>query len=616
MIENSLEKQLLKQELEEVKSNIERIISSYRHTWDIYTEILQNAADAILEQFGTLESGVVSLDVDTYSRTVIIKDNGVGLCENDISKILVNGKSLKRKRKSGKFGFMGFGFTFVSFQTNYLKIESVKDRVYSSRTYNNLFDFVFSSGPLPNSEEELNGKEGCFCDEDNWTKITLKFPAEFPEQTVEQSIFSAFEMAKNRETFITVLRTKTIIGILDKVFDNNSGMFLFSLVIDGEYIDITTGYLTTREIVSKILLSEQQFYSLEQYNPIVNATNLLPQSSQDQARRAVLLDSIIKDVEIGTRNKIKANFHISATSKSLINKFNETISIPDFDFEVQHGLWLSICGMPIGVCLDSFDHSNYLPFTVICDVQDDSIRRELDAGRKGISAYRMRQITDKALDLLREHDFIKYRRYVVAGDTRISNPLYEPKTELLKLKNEKKYYNIDLINKYLPPFEEQEVISLFIELLSKNVIKGYSLNVLSGYQVYDGLFSYELDFSQDCLYTQSNTLGITKAVFDSNGSSLKKDILVEFKINRNKLYSDLDKNKKDISHIDLLVCWDVDLNSRVDLQKSKGDILQDKDITTNVFYGVTHYLFGGGRQQPLPIIELKTVLKQSFSLDC
>lgn len=609
-IQNSLATQLLVQEMEEVKSNIERIISSYRHTWDIYTELLQNSADAILEKFDTLEKGIVSLEVNSTERSVIITDNGIGLCENDISKILVNGKSLKRSRKSGKFGFMGFGFTFVSFQTMYLKIESVKDNFYSSRTYNDLYKFVFSSGGLPNSEEEVNAILPKESNDENWTKITLCFPFDFPEPAVEQTLLSAFSMAKNLDTFTTVLRTKTIVGILDKVFDKDAKMFNFSLSIDGEKVHVPTGYLTTREIVKNILATEQQCYSLEQYKPIIDATQALPQSSQDQARKAVLLESMIKDVEIGSRNKIKANFYISATSKSHINTYNESIKVPDFDFEVQHGLWLSICGMPIGVCLDSFDHSNYLPFTVICDVQDDNIRRELDAGRKGISAYRMKQISDKALDILRDYDFIKYRRYVVGGgDSRISNPLYDPKSELLKLRSEKNYSHGQLVNCYLPPFEEQEVISLFVELLSRDIIKGYKINVLSGYQVYDGLFSYELKFSPEYIYSDVNNLGISKTVFDCNGGHLKKDILVEFKTTRNKLYSDLDKNKKDISHIDLLVCWDVELDSKIELQKNKGDILKIKDITTNVFYGVTHYLIGGSRQQPLPIIELKSVLK-------
>ena len=59
--------------------------------------------------------------------------------------------------------------------------------------------------------------------------------------------------------------------------------------------------------------------------------------------------------------------------------------------------------------------------------------------------------------------------------------------------------------------------------------------------------------------------------------------------------------------------WNVDFEKKEDLQKDKGDILTEKDITTNVFYGVTHQLFGGSRQQPLPIIELKKILQILFN---
>ncbi|MGB3759957.1 MAG: hypothetical protein WBA07_26885 [Rivularia sp. (in: cyanobacteria)] len=72
--------------------------------------------------------------------------------------------------------------------------------------------------------------------------------------------------------------------------------------------------------------------------------------------------------------------------------------------------------------------------------------------------------------------------------------------------------------------------------------------------------------------------------------------------------------KKDLSRIDILVCWDVEYDKRTDFISIKGDVLKEKDITTNVYYGVTHYLIGVGRQQPLPIIELKQILKEVIGL--
>ena len=70
---NVLKEELSKQEEEQIKSNINRIISSYRHVWDIYTELLQNSADAILEKHGNnFEKGTVKLEINTDLRQIII----------------------------------------------------------------------------------------------------------------------------------------------------------------------------------------------------------------------------------------------------------------------------------------------------------------------------------------------------------------------------------------------------------------------------------------------------------------------------------------------------------------------------------------------------------------
>lgn len=184
---NSLKAELSRLEEEQVRSNIERIISSYRHVWDIYTELLQNSADAILEQFGeeNIEHEFIKLEIDTSQHQISITDNGIGILEDEMSKILVTGKSLKRQKTKGKFGFMGYGFTFVAFQSEYLRIESIKDNKKATKTYKDLYKFVYSNEDIPNSEEENNGNnQGMNVDEENGTKITLKFPDNFPKELV------------------------------------------------------------------------------------------------------------------------------------------------------------------------------------------------------------------------------------------------------------------------------------------------------------------------------------------------------------------------------------------------------------------------------------------------
>lgn len=616
---NILKDELSKQELGQIRSNIERIISSYRHIWDVYTELLQNSADAIIEQFGeeNISQGKIDLQINPDDREIIIVDNGVGIEEAEISKILVTGKSLKRERNAGKFGFMGYGFTFVVFQSEYIKIESVTNGRKASRTYKKLYQFVYSDSDIPNSEEEEAGYQAQEVNQENGTTITIKFPQIFPDEVVEESLAATFRIAKSDESIKAVLRTQSIVGFLDRVFDDGD-CFEFNLKISGKIIPIKTGYLTTREVVQSVLKSESQFYDIPtEYEKFIELTEKLPANAKEQARKAIVLDEKIDHIEIGIRNPIHARIFISATSKSHISQFNENFRNEDgisSDFQLEHGLWLAICGMPIGVCLDPFQQSNYLPYTVIVDIKDMSIRKELDAGRKGISAYRMKQIADKILEVLKERNFIKYRRYIVGGgDSRISNPLYDPKQELgIKFK-QKKWFDSILTHKYFPPFEEQEVISIFVEMVSQKILRGYFLKVLSGYQVYDGLYEYHLEQNEEVEYSENNKLGVYRNIFNANGGSLKKDILLEFKKELNTIYKDIDTNKKDISHIDILVVWTVNFENKDKLQKDKGDILNEKDVTTNVFHGVTHQLFIGSRQQPLPIIELKRILEIMYN---
>jgi Histidine kinase-, DNA gyrase B-, and HSP90-like ATPase len=443
---NALREELSKLELEQAKSNIERIISSYRHIWDIYTELLQNSTDAVIDEFGdeNLSKGIIKLEINTQDRELVITDNGVGIQESDLSKILVTGKSLKRERDSGKFGFMGYGFTFVAFQTQYLKIESTHQGIRSSRTYKDLYKFVFDEGDIPNSEEEKLGSVSQETSESNGTKIELVFPGNFPDETVEQALLATFRVASKDETILAVLRTRTSVGLLDPIFKSGQS-FKFYLVIDSRNVNVEPHYLTIREIAKKVLLNETSFYSLSQYEILVSATETLPRITQEQARKTVLLDLVLDDLQIGERNPLNVRVLISATSKSLINQYNEGLQFDheNSDYAVEHGVWLAINGMPTSICLDPFDHSTYLPYTVIVDVKDKSLRKELDAGRKGISDYRRKQIAEKTLEILRQNKFITYRRYIIGGSgagSRISNPLYEPKRMLLdKLRDEKTY---------------------------------------------------------------------------------------------------------------------------------------------------------------------------------
>jgi hypothetical protein len=188
----------------------------------------------------------------------------------------------------------------------------------------------------------------------------------------------------------------------------------------------------------------------------------------------------------------------------------------------SNGIWLAINGLPTGVCLDQFEHGNYLPFTVVVDVLDNSFQKELDAGRKGITERRAWQIRELVKKLLKTEKFIDYRKYILGNSNRILDPLYDPKQALIDKFNRKSKSSMDLLSVYLPPSEEQEVISLFHFLIHNKLIKGYDEKVISSSEVYDALYDYFIIESDEVLYNNTNQLGIDKGIFNSYGTSIRK----------------------------------------------------------------------------------------------
>lgn len=600
-------------------SNIERIISSYRHTWDIYTELIQNSADAIIEEFGfdKIYLGTISLNINKDKREIVISDNGCGISEENLSNILVTGESLKRKGGTGKYGFMGFGLTFIAFQSSFIKIESTKEGVKSSRTYEDLYKFIYEGLTLNPSLEEGNDISPAPTNEKNGTIITIQFPKEFPETSNEANLKTTFDYSLNSRLFSTILRTRTAVGLLETIFSDLKN-FDFNLVLNDKKISINNSYLTTREVVNEILPNETRVYDIKEYtNGIVKISEHLPEQQQSGARQAVLVDHKIKDVEIGIINKLSANIYIAGTSKNNLNRFNEEV-LNEFDdifengYEFSNGIWLSINGLPTGVCLEVFEHGNYLPYTVIVDIRAKGFKKELDAGRKGITERRAKQIREKVKDLLKTESFIKYRKYLMGAKTRINSPLYNAKQSLIDKFNAKIYYKeLDLLNDHLPPVEEQGVITLFTALCIKEYIKGFKEKVVSSSAVYDGLYNYQLFENDTTLYSGTNYLGIDRSVFNMYDNPLKKDnIVVEFKKDLHNILDDINSNIKDLNQIDLLICWEINKKKIED----SGSLIQSKSITTNFYYGVTHY-FTTAQRQDLPVIELKTVIEKCYKIN-
>lgn len=632
---------------EERRSNIERIIKSYRYPWDVYAELIQNSVDAIFDAKKQLHldsprwKGKIEITVEPEKRRLVIEDNGIGIPPEKIGQVIVFGKSFKRAEQQSRHGFMGYGLTFVAFQSSFINLESSYIDVdthknqgkKSRRTYRNLYTYVFKKEELPDAEAKPAPQDTKF----HGTKIEIQFPNDreaFHDRQLD--IDTMLNYANNSNLFEYIMRTKTAIGNTDKLF-NNKPICDIDIIIhcNGNTLKIPFNFLGLTEVLKKVGINEDRCKSLSDFLKLLELTESEPKQEKDRRRRVQAIKYANETpTQVGERLPIECNYYIFATSKERINRFNrEILNLNNSDIEaLSNGIFLSLDGMPTSIRLDSWPESYFSQFTILVDAK--SIKTDLDAGRKGISDYRKKQLVQKAEEILKNKNFIRYRRYIAeASNASLPNSSSSNSRDSMKrdvrdqkirisfdLPQESQPYQhsqlpqeFQLPQQWLPPIEEQEVIALFMELIGNKSLQGYYLMKLSTYDRYDGLFEYRLPYSEySAKKNCDNPLNILEETFFGfkDEEIYYDDLIVEFKYKLDSIYDDIRDKRKDMRDINLLVCWEMDFNKI----KDQGDELTEIAQERRSLDGVTHELDSLDANRKIPVICLKTFLEKTKSL--
>ena len=604
------------------RSTIERIVTSYRHPWDIFAELIQNAIDAInaeAEQHRPGEFiGDLHIAIDSAQRQITITDNGDGIPSEKVGALIATSISLKRGT-ANRHGFMGFGLTFVAFQSCFLQIDTIRNGQRSIRTYEDLYRYVFGQplSPLPEALED--GAAPVAIEARNGTKITVRFPLDFPVEHKEYDLAQAFNVATNDKLFPVALRSKTAIGNVDKLFGRQpEAEVQVELQVDRKTLDpVPYQFYDYSEMLASLGYVEGQWKSLDEFEKLVEATANDTPEQQQKKRQEIALFSKEADQLLGERNPLSFDLYIFATSKSHFLTFNKNLNAPplpdpgaaddeESPWGLDSGVQLALSGMPTSIKLDSWTHPSLLPFTVLINAR--GITGELDAGRKGISTNRGRQLMALVMAKLSELKFRRYSQYVVGAQAPPPKPFEDERREYEKAYQASNKQLTAASAVHLPPREEQEVIALFFDLLGRGVLNGYQLKALSAYRTYDALMVYDVEPSNVTVYDRyRNPLGILSQTFDQvDGHLYRGDALVEFKLTLDELYADLRKvgHAKDTSDLDLLVCWSVDLK----VGQAFGDVVSEIVPSQRMLFGATHSILSPIRREPLQVMSLSDVI--------
>jgi hypothetical protein len=658
---------------ERVKEQIREILRAYRHSWDVYSELIQNSIDAINRRFRLLNDpdfylyhdfrekfpdvepetnyvGNLRIRINVPNREIEISDNGVGIPPEKITDFLLPEGGDKKIGK--EYGFKGYGLTYVSFlsQSFYLatRVFHTSDREVYEFGLDNLFDWLVNesaqalpSQPIPDVKQAKQSLDNNFC-----TTIRIRlmenYATSFPAvSSVDQAINLVNDPERIRG-FEYLLRTRTAIGNTRYLFSRAA------IVPVNVTLQVTFG--DGNQIEENIPYS---FYHPKDHEEIA-AANYDFADYYEQYRRATFERSFrglyhsVTDVLIGSRRPLMSNFALAAISSTRLSNIESLLGLDQFesgDTDISYGVHLSVDGMPTGLRIDDWDtKGSYLKrYYVVVDADMD-ISNQLDPGRKGISKYTAKMISDKAIDLMNQAtvgDSDPFARYVAqhlsigrgrepggippqdfsiqVDNTRIQSQKQEEinGTVLAKLRQ---YSNL----MYLPS-SEQEVIALFYELQSRNIVKGYKTVYLSGSRaVYDAALEYEIECIPENSI-QKDSLGIGKVLIQHvkgmgksvyvhrdnyKGTTVSPELCVEFKTNVGELLREVlqsqSRTSKNPNSIDILITWDTTVPPSI---STTSYTIDEQADNRRMFHSTTHRL--GLRREyntEIWVIALKNVL--------
>lgn len=585
------------------KKKIEEVLRAYRHSWDVVAELTQNSVDAILiETKHRNDDYVPFIDLTINPNTITFKDNGCGISTEKIEHVLIPDTSLKKMGES--YGYKGYGLTFIAFISNKIKITSVHNNKKSVIEYRDLFQWICNQADqttlAPYKFETID------TDEQNGTQIEITLPIGEYESKFDglASFDNIFDWLLNIKQLSYILRTKTFVGNVNKIFANDSSnhpaiKVYVNYIHDNSRHEILNKYLTPLE---SDFLKAGQVFNLKDYQKIY-----YDGQSSDQQKRFRGLYTEFLNQQIGTVKKFDFDVFVLVCGKRAMTKLAEEFGFIDTENHMSTkestGIFLAINGMPTGIKLDKWERKGnfLLRYFVIVNVKNLSISGQLDPGRKGITNYYADLIANHVENLIntskcKDNDTLKtYAKFL--AETSVSDTedpddeddyVYESK-EIINRWKANGDLNSPFSNLLYKPLDENGVIAIFYELIAKNKLFGYKTLYISQSAAYDVAFNYKIDAGQ-YQFDENNPLGIgvkyKNITIEDTFENKEKFILGEFKLRVQDILKDFESGVKKPEDINLVIAWDFDQNTI----ENKSAKIQNIQPNLRRYFGVTHIL--------------------------
>lgn len=591
------------------KREIKNILKSYVSNYDPFSELLQNAMDAVERRriAGAEFSPKIFVRVDLQENSLEVVDNGCGFSEAEFKSFLAPSISFKSGGKTR--GNKGVGVTYVAYGFNELTIRTKNSGFAFDGTLLRGREWVEDvEGIVPRPRvDKITSSSDMFALVDQGTSFKLKFSG----QKIRPSNLAWYQ-AQTAEQWLYLLLVKTPLGHINLADLTESAVEFDLVVVGSDGVETKASSQPARYKYPNLEISASQRLS---------TVKEVQQKALDAGKDAVAAIQKYRQsnglYETYDRESLKKLVSLNEHELSLVDIFNiSAYGYFAYSTEVwdqlndkkaklrkglrvlKGGLQLANNGMPQGELITipltkAIGHQNQTHVIVHFDGADP------DLGRKGFQPE-LKDLAERfSVAIVRQ---LSARRDILKADSGAqSNIEQEIKVHewLTAQEQHQKNHPLQLIsqNFFLPtkkisilstPQSEQDVIVLFNQLVAGGVIRGIRLLSTTQVMQYDGIFRYVAEEPLNDLVFQEDTnpLGVLAEQLIKPYEGPPK--ILEYKFSLDGLIREFESEVKSQADISLVIFWD--FGKEYVKEYNVTSFLDFDNIHQRVHHGITHSL--------------------------
>lgn len=609
------------------KREIKNILKSYVGMYDSFSELIQNAMDAVDKRAGIeIDKNYkrrLWLTIDLSENSFSITDNGIGFNRKEFESFLAPNISFKDEGKTrGNKGvgatYIGYGFDYLQFGTKGNGHEFVGELI-GGRDWVEDYKGI-KTRPVVNFTES---NDSAFQSISRGSTFKIKFGGEYTRPK-DLSWYSA----STPEQWLYLLLIKTPLGSIDFI-DAESSTIQFDLTV----IKKNGEQQTTSNQEAKYIYPHTKIKASVALEDVLKIQKKLIDQGKDASaipnkyKKSNGLYEFFKTSDVlslrdkdDTYKELVEEYKIEAYgyftySTSVWDQFNDSLAKLRKGYRVHKGgLQLANNKMTQGELI-AIPLTSNIGYQNQCHIVVHFKDADPDLGRKGFQPE-LKEVAEK-VSVAIVNRFKKWKS-LLKTDSGVK-PDISKEIELhdwikqqekhesehpLALSNKNFFAPINEISITSEPQSEQDVIVLFNQLVAGGVIRGIKLLATSQVKQYDGVYKFVVKepLGNHIFDKEKNPLGVEELHFNSEHVSPPK--ILEYKYNLDALIHEFESEYKNEKDIHLAITWEMgdewkknyDATSFLDL-----DNLHQRD-----FHGLTHALDSGTTQ--FHVIALKELI--------